>query len=114
MRANKFAGGKDKNEIVSNRELAEQLQKPIIRKFDTGKVHSSFIDNFWGIDLANAQLISKVNKGARFLLCALDIFKKCTWDIPLKYKNGLQLLIAFQKKLDESNRKPNKICLKYG
>ena len=96
MPANKFASGTDKNEIRSNRELAEGLHKPIIRKFDKGKVHSSFIDNFRGTDIADAQLISKVNQGARFL-CALDIFKKCTWGIPLKYNNGLQILLLFKK-----------------
>ena len=31
---NKFAGGATKNEIISNKELGEQIQKPIIRKFE--------------------------------------------------------------------------------
>ena len=31
MRLNKFAGGTVKNEILSNKELAEELNKPIIR-----------------------------------------------------------------------------------
>ena len=29
-----------KNEIISNKELAEELDKPIIKKFHKGKVHS--------------------------------------------------------------------------
>ena len=32
----------------------------------------------------NMQLISKLNKGARFLLCFIDIFSKYVWVIPLK------------------------------
>ena len=36
----------------------------------------------WGADLANMQLISKFNKGIRFLLCAFDIFSKYAWVIP--------------------------------
>ena len=40
-----------KNEIVSNKELAEELHKPILRKFNKGKVHSPFIDNISGADL---------------------------------------------------------------
>ena len=55
-----------KNENISNKELAEELHKPIIRKFNKIKVHSPFIDNIWGIDLADMQLISKSNKGCRF------------------------------------------------
>ena len=40
-----------KHEITSNKELAEKLHKPIIRKFQKRKVNSSFIDNFWGANL---------------------------------------------------------------
>ena len=41
----KTAGGAVKNKIMQNKELAEELHKPIIRKFKKGKAHSSFIDN---------------------------------------------------------------------
>ena len=53
------------NSKVSDRtwELAEELHKPIIRKFDKWKVYWSFIDNIWGADLADMHLISKFNKG---------------------------------------------------
>ena len=40
------------------------------------KVHSPFIDNIWGADLVDMQLISKFDKGIRFLLCIIDIFSK--------------------------------------
>ena len=43
-----------KNENISNKELAEELHKPIIRKLKKRKVHSPFIDNVWGEDLAYA------------------------------------------------------------
>ena len=67
-----------KNEIIFNKELAEELHKPIIRKFKKRKVHSTFIDNVWGTDLADMQLISKFNKKFRFLLCVIDIYSKYT------------------------------------
>ena len=54
------------NEIIANKELAEELQKPIVRKFNKIKVHSPFIDNIWGTDLADMQLISKINKRFKF------------------------------------------------
>ena len=47
---------------MSNSELAEELHKPIIRKFGKRKVYSSFKENIWGADLADMQLISKFNK----------------------------------------------------
>ena len=50
-------------------QLADELHKPIIRKFNKRKVYSSFKDNIWGVDLADMQLLSKFNKGFRFLLC---------------------------------------------
>ena len=50
------------------------------------KVYSSFRDNIWSADLADMQLISKSNKGFRFLLCVIDIYSKYAWVIPLKDK----------------------------
>ena len=55
------------------------------------------------------QLISKFNKGFRFLLCVIDIFTKYAWVIPLKDKKGVSIVNAFQKILNDSKRKPNKI-----
>ena len=51
-----------------NIQLANELHKPIIRKFNKRKVYSSLRDNIWGVDLADMQLLSKFNKGFRFLL----------------------------------------------
>ena len=62
--------------IPQNKELLEELQKPIIRKFNKRKVQSPFIDNIWGDDLADMELLSKFNKGTRLLLCVVHIFIK--------------------------------------
>ena len=56
-----------KNENMSDQQLAEELCKPIIRNFRKRKVHSPFIDNIWGADLADMQLVSKFYKGICFL-----------------------------------------------
>ena len=55
------------------------------------------------------QLISKSNKGFRFLLCVIDIFSKYAWVVPLKDKKGISIVNAFQKILKESDKKPNEI-----
>ena len=56
------------------------------------------------------QLISKFNKGIRFLLFVIDIYSNYAWVVPLKDKKGVTIVNAFQKILDDSTRKPNKKC----
>ena len=85
------------------------MDKPISRKSEKRKVHSSFIDNIWKTDLANMQLISEFNKMICFLLCAIDIYSKYVRVVPLKDKNGTAITKAFQEILNESSCKPNKI-----
>ena len=98
-----ISGSGIKNENTSKKELAEELQKPIIRKFQKRKVHSTFIDNICDVDLADMKFITKFNKEIHFLLCVIDIFHKYASVIPLKDKIRLQLLMLF-KTLKESNR----------
>ena len=94
--------------IPQNEQLANELHKPIIRKFEKRRAYSTFKDNIWGVDLADMQLLSKYNKGIRFLLCVIDIFSKYAWVVPLKDKKGISIVKAFQSILKQSNRKPNK------
>ena len=61
------SGRATKFEIMSNKDLAEELHKLIIRKLKKRKIYSSFIENIWHADLADIHLISKFNKGNRFL-----------------------------------------------
>ena len=88
-----------------NYQLVNELHKPIIKKFKKRKVYSFFRDNIWGVDLADMQSLSKYNKGIKYLLCAIDLFSKYAWVIPLKDKKGVRIFNAFQKILDSSNRK---------
>ena len=59
-------------------------------------MHSAFKDNIWGADLADMQLLSRYNKGIKFLLCIIDIFSKYPWVVPLKDKKGVSIVAAFQ------------------
>ena len=95
-------------------KLADELHKPIIRKFNKRKVYSSFKDNIWGVDLAHIQLLSKFNKGIKYLLCVIDLFSKYAFVVPLKDKKGVSIVNAFQSILDKSGRKPNKIWVDQG
>ena len=69
-------------------QLLENLKKR--------KVYSTFKDNIWDVDLADMQLLSKYNKGIRFLLCVIDIFSKFAWVVPLNDKKGISIVKAFQ------------------
>ena len=71
-------------------------------------------DNISCADLADMQLISSFNKGFSFLLCVIDVFGKYAWVIPLKDKKGVSIVNAFEKILDKSRPKPNKIWVNKG
>ena len=77
-------------------------------------MYFSFQHNIWGVDLADMQLISKYNKGIRYLLCVIDLFSKYAFVVPLKDKNGTTIVNAFQRNLNNSKRKPHKILVDQG
>ena len=77
-----------KNTTKSNSSiLADELHKSIIKKFDKRKVYSQFKDNIWGVDLADMQSLSRKNNGIKYLLCAIYLYSKYAFVIPLKDKN---------------------------
>ena len=104
---NKTISGKGTKEV--NKIFAEEMHKPVIRKFNKRKVYSQFKDNIWGVGLADTRLLSKKNKGIKYILCAMDLFGKYAFVVPLKDKKGITITNAFNKIIKQSNRKPNKI-----
>ena len=78
------------------------------------KVYSHFKDNIWGVDLVDMQSLSRKNKGIKYLLCAIDLYSKYAFVIPLKDKKGISIANAFNKIIKQSNRKPNKIWVDQG
>ena len=68
----------------------------------------------WGVDLADMQSLSRKNKGIKYLLCAIDLYSKYAFVIPLKDKKGISIVNAFNKIIKQSNRKPNKIWVGQG
>ena len=49
------------------------------------------------------QLLSRYNKGIRFLLCVIDIFSKYAWVVPLRDRKGISIVKAFQSILKQLN-----------
>ena len=70
-------------------------------------------DDIWGVDLADMQSLSKYSKRIKHLLCAIDLFSKYAWVVPLKDKKGMTIVNSFQKIISKG-RKPNKICFDQG
>ena len=94
--------------------LADELHKPVIKKFNKRKVYSQFKDNIWGVDLADMQSLSRKNKGIKYLLCVIDLYSKYAFVIPLKDKKGISIVNAFDKIIKQSEGKPNKIWVDQG
>ena len=94
--------------------LADELHKSAIKNFTKRKVYSQFKDNIWGVELADMQSLSRKNKGIEYLLCAIDLYSKYAFVIPLKDKKGVSIVHAFNKIIKQSNRKPNKIWVDQG
>ena len=97
-------------------QLAEELHKPIIRKFKKGKVYSLFKNKILGADLADMQLISKFNKGIRFLLCVIDILSKYAWVVGLLHFKKYWMIErnCIRKVAKFKGRKPKNIWVDKG
>ena len=88
--------------------LAEELHKPVKRKFRKRRVLVSGIDKIWAADLADMRAFAKYNNGNTFLLLVIDTFNKYGWIIPLKNKKGETVVKAF-KTIFEEGRIPEKL-----
>ena len=76
-----------------NEQSAKELHKPIIRKFKKRKVCSGFKDNILGADLADMQLISKLDFNYVLLISLINMFGLFLW----KMKKVLVLLMLFKR-----------------
>ena len=104
----KFFNERTKGSGIENKQLAQELHMPIIKSFKRRKVYSSYKDNIWAVDLADMTLISKFNKGIKYILCVIDLFSIYAWVIGLKNQKGDSIVEGFKEVLS-SDRKPNEI-----
>ena len=84
------------------------LHKPARRYYKRSRVIVPGIDAQFQADLVDVQSLSRYNKGYKYLLTCIDIFSKYAWVVPLKTKQGQELVKAFQTILS-SGRKPLKL-----
>ena len=85
--------------------LANELHKPIRRKFIRRRVYANGIDEIWAADFVEMGKFSKWNNSVRYLLMIIDVFSKFTWIKPLKNKKADSIVEAFNKIL-KTGRKP--------
>ena len=85
-------------------DLADELYKPVTRKFQRRRVNVNGVVEIWVADLIDMQVFSKDNNGIKYLLTVIDIFSKFVWIVPLKRKTDQEVAHAFSKILRE--RKP--------
>ena len=68
-----------------------------------------------GFDLADMQSLSKYNEEIKYLLCAIDLFSKYGWVIPIKDKKGTSIINAFKKIISEKSKaEDERSQIKYG
>ena len=77
-------------------------------------MYSSFRDNIWEVDLADMRLLSRQNKGTKYLLCAIDLFSKLAFVELLRDKRGVIIVEGFKKIVNDSGRRPYKIWVDQG
>ena len=72
----KFFDKKTGSGISTNKQIAEKLYKPVIKKFKRRKVYARFKDNIWAAHLAEMGSFSSKNKNGKYLLCVIDVFTR--------------------------------------
>ena len=78
-----FLDKKTGSGVSLNEQLAEELHKPVNKKFKRRKVYARFKDNIWAADLAEMGSLSSKNKNVKYLACVVDFFTKYAWVKPL-------------------------------
>ena len=91
-----------------NEQLAEELHKPVIKKFKRRKVYGRFKDNIWAAALGEMESLSPKNENVKHLLYVIDIFTKYTSVKLLKDKKGITVLNVFIEIVNKCNRRHNK------
>ena len=104
--------GKKKKKNSWKEKLADELYKPIKRKFPRRSVIVFSKDEIWSADLVDMQAFSSFNKGSKYILTAIDVFSKYAWAVPIKDKSAASVTKAFEKII--SDRIPKKLWVDEG
>jgi len=95
-------------------QLAEELHRPVVKRFRKRKVEVKGIDEIWAADLVDMQSLAKYNDDIKYLLTVIDVVSKYGWIVPLKDKSGISTADGFTKIFSSSGRKPGKVWVDKG
>ena len=108
-----FGLGKNKTKQNSWKEkIANELHKPIKRKFLRLSLIVFSKDEIWSVDLVDIQAFSSFNKRFKYILTVIDVFSKYAWAVPIKDKSAASVTKAFEKII--SDRIPKKLWVDEG
>ena len=94
-------------------KLANELHKPIIRKFKRRKFNfGNFPNEIWSADLIDLKKLKKYNNGFQYIINIIDLYSRHAWSIPVKNKTGKSIVEAFNS-LSET-KKPKKLWVDNG
>ena len=83
--------------IFTMEDSSNELNKPVINKFERKKIIVNHIDEIHSCDLVDMQKYSKINKGYKYIFTNIDIFSKYAWSFPIKSKKISDIKPCFQK-----------------
>ena len=89
--------------------MADELHKPVRKKYPKRHVYASSVDAIWAADLVEMQSFARQNKGYKYILMIIDVFSKYGWAIPLKTKTGVEVTRAFQQLWKTQTPSPKKL-----
>lgn len=93
--------------------LADELHKPVTRKYERRKVRVNSIDEIWTADLIDMQVFSKFNRGVKYVLAVIDVFSEYGWVFPLRDRTGKSVADVL-KTIFKTGRKPTKMQVDKG
>ena len=94
--------------IWSN-QLADELHKPVRRRFQKRSVFAKQVDDIWTADLVDMSQYSRSTSGYKYIITVIDVFSKYGWIVPLKAKTGKEVAMAFQKLVTTANAPPSRL-----
>ena len=100
---------KTRSGVSVTEKQAEELHKPVTRKFKRRKFYARVNDSIWAADLVETESLSSKNKNVKYLSCIIDVFAKYAWVKYLKDKKDKSVLNAFIKTVNKYNGKPKRI-----
>lgn len=104
----------DKSVFIKTPEIieAQELHKPVIKKFTKRKIVTLGVDDLWAADLVIMNQYSSENNGFKYMINVIDTFSKYAFSEPLKTKSGIEVaksFITIIKKAESVNHKPPKL-----